>query len=202
MNDIEITSIAAWGEPKKVSTNQGPRILRTAPASEKFSALWKADKEACRAAGLGWGKDRMTAAWQIQWWAKDTSEASRVNEAVATSRATDAAFEPPAPAGLAYLPYQKAGVKFALDNPAALIADEMGLGKTIQAIGVINTDTSIHNVLIICPASLKINWKRELAAWLTAKLTVGIADGKTYPDDRYRDHQLRYLRKAPGQDSR
>ena len=62
---------------------------------------------------------------------------------MATSRATEAAFEPPAPAGLSYLPYQKAGVKFALDNPATLIADEMGLGKTIQVIGAINADKTI-----------------------------------------------------------
>src|SRR5215208_4291026 len=48
------------------------------------------------------------------------------------SRATDADVQLPCPEGLAYLPYQKAGIAFAVSRDAALIADEMGLGKTIQ----------------------------------------------------------------------
>ncbi|PRW95704.1 ATP-dependent helicase, partial [Pseudomonas fragi] len=42
----------------------------------------------------------------------------------------------------------------------------MGLGKTIQAIGVINTKPNVKKVLVICPATLKTNWKRELSKWL------------------------------------
>ena len=53
--------------------------------------------------------------------------------------------------------YQIEGVKYCLRRKSALIADEMGLGKTAQAIGVINA-TKPDSVLIICPASLKINW--------------------------------------------
>ena len=57
----------------------------------------------------------------------------------------------------------------------------MGLGKTIQAIGIINATPEIRRVLIICPASLKINWKRELEKWLVRPMMVGIANG-TFPE--------------------
>ncbi len=64
-----------------------------------------------------------------------------------------------------YFKYQEIGIRFALSRPHCLIADEMGLGKTIQAIGVINNHHCAHNVLIVCPASVKLNWKRELDDW-------------------------------------
>jgi SWI/SNF-related matrix-associated actin-dependent regulator of chromatin subfamily A-like protein 1 len=41
-----------------------------------------------------------------------------------------------------------------------LIADEMGLGKSIQAIGVINEDPTIRKAIIVCPASMRIPWRR------------------------------------------
>jgi SWI/SNF-related matrix-associated actin-dependent regulator 1 of chromatin subfamily A len=97
------------------------------------------------------------------------------------SAATDSTLVIPVPAGLDYLPYQKGGIAFAQSREGTLIGDEMGLGKTIQAIGIINLDPSIKRALIVCPASLKINWSRELKKWLARPLTVGIADGKTWP---------------------
>ncbi|MBA1220053.1 DEAD/DEAH box helicase [Pseudomonas fulva] len=75
-------------------------------------------------------------------------------------------FKAPAPAGLEYLPYQKAGIEYASKKGNALFADEMGLGKTIQAIGVINTKPDVKRLLVLCPATLKTNWKRELKKWL------------------------------------
>jgi SWI/SNF-related matrix-associated actin-dependent regulator 1 of chromatin subfamily A len=53
----------------------------------------------------------------------------------------------------------------------------MGLGKTIQAIGVINADPSIKRVLVVCPASLKVNWARELNKWLVRRMSVEVANG-------------------------
>ena len=87
-------------------------------------------------------------------------------ESVEASRATDNdAIDIPAPAGLSYLPFQRAGVAYALKRKGTLIADEMGLGKTIQAIGIINAlgAEQVRRVLVICPASLKLNWQRELS---------------------------------------
>jgi SWI/SNF-related matrix-associated actin-dependent regulator 1 of chromatin subfamily A len=71
-------------------------------------------------------------------------------------------------------PFQEEGVRFALDRYGTLIADEMGLGKTVQAISVINEDPSIQKVIIVCPASMRIPWRRELEKWLNRSLSIGI----------------------------
>ncbi|MGP1677892.1 MAG: SNF2-related protein [Burkholderiales bacterium] len=104
-----------------------------------------------------------------------------VQEAVAASRATDWQGDIPCPDGLAYLPFQRAGIAYAMARPDVLIGDEMGLGKTIQAIGACNADPSVHSVLVICPASLKINWAREWAKWSVRSMTIGIANGGALP---------------------
>ncbi len=96
------------------------------------------------------------------------------------SRATDAELTLPAPPGLSYLGYQRAGIAYALTHPTCLIADEMGLGKTVQALGLINADPSIGSALIVCPASLKVNWSREARRWLVRPMGVGIA-GEAFP---------------------
>lgn len=98
------------------------------------------------------------------------------------SRATDADVAIPAPAGLSYLAFQKAGIAFASDRANVLIGDEMGLGKTIQALGILNSDTTLRRVLILCPASLRRNWHRELTKWLVEPRTIGIAETKVAPD--------------------
>ncbi len=71
----------------------------------------------------------------------------------------------PAPPGKSYLPYQEAGIRYALGARGTLIADEMGLGKTVQAIGIINASPA-GAVVIVCPAGLKTNWRYELDNWL------------------------------------
>lgn len=56
--------------------------------------------------------------------------------------------------------------------------------NTIQAIGVVNTLDSINKVLIVCPASLKNNWKRELEMWSTRDLSIAVLTSKdTSPVD-------------------
>lgn len=71
----------------------------------------------------------------------------------------------PHPEGLDYFPFQKAGIVYALERSGALFGDEMGLGKTVQAIGVVNCDTEAKHILIVCPASLRLNWLREWNRW-------------------------------------
>ena len=96
-----------------------------------------------------------------------------------SSRARDSNADFECPAGLIYMPFQKAGIEYALDRKDTIIADEMGLGKTVQAIGFIN-EVKAERVLIICPASLKLNWKRELERWLLNRdLNLGIVTGGT-----------------------
>ncbi len=97
------------------------------------------------------------------------------NEAREASRRTSLDIQLPVPSGLEYLPYQRAGIAYGLDRDGVLIADEMGLGKTIQAIGICNADASAQSILIICPASLRLNWQREWRKWDVHRRTVGIA---------------------------
>lgn len=138
------------------------------------------------------------------WWTNDISKAAKLihyahkdllpqleavlaqeQANIEASRAATFSGELPKPEGLEYLPYQKAGIAAMLNRPSTLLADEMGLGKTIQAIGVINTDPSIKRVLVICPATLKLNWVRELEKWLVEPHSISIAQGsrpKELPD--------------------
>lgn len=58
--------------------------------------------------------------------------------------------------------YQQTGVRHLLSSTSALLADDMGLGKTRQAIVAAHVLSGANQVLIICPASLIINWTREI----------------------------------------
>ena len=82
------------------------------------------------------------------------------------SKSANSDIEIPVPEGLELYPFQKAGVNYALRQTNVLIADEMGLGKTPTSLCVINSDSSIKNVLVICPASLRLNWQQESIKWL------------------------------------
>lgn len=65
-------------------------------------------------------------------------------------------------------PYQKEGVRFAIKAGKAIIADEMGLGKTVQAIccaEIYLREKMAESVLIVCPNSLKYQWKGEIERW-------------------------------------
>jgi SWI/SNF-related matrix-associated actin-dependent regulator of chromatin subfamily A-like protein 1 len=62
-------------------------------------------------------------------------------------------------------PFQRAGVSYLLAQRRAFLADEQGLGKTIEALATLQADDAFPAV-VVCPASLKLNWVREIERWL------------------------------------
>jgi SWI/SNF-related matrix-associated actin-dependent regulator 1 of chromatin subfamily A len=123
----------------------------------------------------------------------DTSAKAQLNfhdQQIALSKALSSDLTIPVPDGIdpdtgkpfAYLPFQKAGIEYALPRINTLIADEMGLGKTIQAIGVCNALPQIKNILLVCPASLLLNWGREFMKWMTRNLSGDFASSTILPN--------------------
>lgn len=141
---------------------------------------WHTDDPEAAAGFCAFAVDDATAALLAER-AAAAAQARRV--AVAASRATDADVEVPVPEGLAYLPYQRAGIAYLAGRTDSLLGDDMGLGKTVQILGLVNADETIRRILIVCPAYLKINWLREAERWLVRPMTVGIATtAKGVPD--------------------
>ena len=80
-------------------------------------------------------------------------------------------------------PHQKEGVQFLLDRKKCILADDMGLGKSMET-AVAAIEGNFDAILIICPASLKTNWKKELL-WYVPERDITIIDtfnGKTKPE--------------------
>lgn len=101
----------------------------------------------------------------------------------ALSYSAESDYEPPIPQALLdkgwdFKPFQKAGVEYSIQpgRKDILIADQPGLGKTIQAIGVSNAFPKRRRVLVVVPASLKENWRREWRKWDSKGMSVGIAE--------------------------
>lgn len=117
-----------------------------------------------------------------QWWTSDPVIAAKFDDKIVPEPVSepvndpDDPDDPDAPDGLNYLPFQKAGIEWMKGRENVLLADEMGLGKTIQAIGLINSKPDIKRVLIVCPASLKLNWKAELMTWCVRPMTINVID--------------------------
>ena len=62
----------------------------------------------------------------------------------------------------ALYPHQVTGVEFLTRRGRAILGDDMGLGKTRQAIIALKEAAPGGVFLVICPASLKLNWAREI----------------------------------------
>ncbi len=75
------------------------------------------------------------------------------------------------------LTHQKEAIEKLTGSRRFILADDMGLGKTTSTI-IAALETGAKKILIICPASLKINWEREIANYTDR--SVYIAEGKKF----------------------
>lgn len=81
---------------------------------------------------------------------------------------------------LPLLPYQRAGVAYALRQRRVILGDEMGLGKTPQLIAIaVRARAEGHRTLVVVPPSLRENWRREIAKFTNGSLSVEIIGGTT-----------------------
>lgn len=85
------------------------------------------------------------------------------------------------PSNLFYYDYQKTAIDFMLNRNNTLLSEPTGVGKTIEIIGLIN-NSSTNKVLIICPNTLKLNWKRELKKWLINSLSISVISATEYTE--------------------
>jgi hypothetical protein len=114
-------------------------------------------QEVCAATGMDISEEALAVAHSFEERADALLLASRLDDA-------DLVVEGFAE-GLELMPFQRAGVAFGLAVPRFILGDEMGLGKTIQALALLQKRRS-YPALVICPASVKLQWVEELTKWL------------------------------------
>lgn len=73
------------------------------------------------------------------------------------------------------LEHQKEAIQKLVENKKFILADDMGLGKTTSTV-IAALECGAKKILIICPATLKINWKREIENYTDRPIS--IAEGK------------------------
>jgi hypothetical protein len=101
--------------------------------------------------------------------------AGLVELSAATAAPLDGKLEPTL--GGELKPFQRAGVRYLLSQRRAFLADEQGLGKTIEALATIEADNA-YPAIVVCPASLKLNWLRELSLWLPGRSAQALTGGR------------------------
>jgi SWI/SNF-related matrix-associated actin-dependent regulator of chromatin subfamily A-like protein 1 len=106
------------------------------------------------------------------------AEAAEASAAIRASRATEAEPIPEVAAvlGGTLEPFQWAGVRYVLRARRAFLADEQGLGKTVEALAALEADEAFP-AIVVCPASLKLNWERETRHWLPYR-SVAVVEGR------------------------
>ena len=170
----------------KITYWKGVFVVDAAQTPEERTTLKKAGFEwhepsvcpvdkrcrACRAGvGSRYWSSRVEAATRLKKFCNERALTTMDEhlQKLALSRATTSDVVVPAPPGLTFKPYQKAGVAYMLAHKDTYVGDDMGLGKTIISIGFINilrTTNPNLNTLIVAPSTLAFNWRAEVDTWV------------------------------------
>jgi SWI/SNF-related matrix-associated actin-dependent regulator 1 of chromatin subfamily A len=144
------------------------------------------DRGIPRAAGFTWNIRRMRWETFDPYTALRSGEDHPDLEQIRARVAASNAQSPKAYEANGLYPYQAAGVEymaeqFSTGRKGMLLADQPGLGKTAQACRLAD-EMNWKNLLIVCPASLRLNWVRELNMWRrNGSDPVAVLDGKKMP---------------------
>jgi len=147
-----------------------------------IDAKFKWHREKCR-----WYTTEVNDANKLRSYADEPTEEAldRRLTSYEKSYAITSDFDVQCPEGLAYWPFQKAGIEWCVERRVSMIADEMGTGKSIQAAGIMNhmigsrsrENLSVLSVLVVCPAVAKYVWEEELNKWLIKKHYIEVIEG-------------------------
>lgn len=82
--------------------------------------------------------------------------------------------------GWRVFPHQEEGIKFLLTKKNRILGDDMGLGKTIVSV-IASIESGSEKILVVCPANAKINWFREINAYIPEEDISIIKSGQWNP---------------------
>ena len=161
MTNEDIEKLAEWGKGREVQTKNGPRLLRKAEPTARFSELWKGGKKKeLKAAGATFGLSK-GGEWELCWWQKIAGSGAVAKEAVtALTEEQEARLQVIIPKLLTYQVASVRQMAIALQNSSlgGLDASDTGTGKTFVMLAVsIVLDRPAY---VTCPKAVIPSWKR------------------------------------------
>lgn len=110
-------------------------------------------------------------------WERIEDVANAAIRDLADSARESAEFELPDDIGGTPYPFQRAGIAYAFRKRRVFIADDMGLGKSAQSI-IATHMLGKFPCLVACPASVKLNWAKEITSWIPGA-SVTVIEGRS-----------------------
>lgn len=159
------------------------------------------EKDLLKFAGFWWDSKLK------RWWTNDVNKAlqlkdffdyrannyiqqieERKKKSLEDSSRTTSDFQVPLPSGIEFYPFQRAGVEFLTTYGNVMVGDEQRLGKMWQTLGYMNVKRP-DNVLVVCPASVKAEWRSNALKLLTRPYNIEIVS-KRFPLPKLTERNL------------